>query len=225
MASENKFVLKHVEITEGDDIRTYDHQQLIPPTNKRYTLHLEGDILQLKEGGNLQIFPAHQKPTEASCFGFSALAMAIILRQEGESPLFVVIRRGSHLRAFPGKLAFPGGYMDRHGGQPYATAICELREETGEWAPYWVCEDNIAIIDSVPTTKHHNITAIVLVRTRMHQPRDAILSRMIPQKSEVDDVYLMTFDKMQEHIAEFTPGIQKMLNVIQIDINGKVSWN
>jgi ADP-ribose pyrophosphatase YjhB (NUDIX family) len=181
-------------------------------------------VLVLKEGGNLRLFPAHQEPTEATMFGFSVLAFAAIFRSNNEEPLFVVIKRGAHLRTFPGKLAFPGGYMDSFGGQPYATAIRELREETGDWAPYWTYKDTVALLDSVPTPKHHNITAIVLLHTSMDLSKEDIILKMIPQKSEIADVYLMTFSEMQERVDEFTPGIQKMLNIIQIDSKGNISW-
>jgi hypothetical protein len=132
MASEgrrNRFELRKVVLEKGEKSDVIPHTDLLPTTTDGYTIDLLGDVLTIKMGGPARIFPAHQEPVDATSWGFSALAMVMVLAK-GQL-YFPVIRRSEYLPTFPGLLAWPGGYMDNKGGQPYATAVRELIEETG----------------------------------------------------------------------------------------------
>lgn len=62
--------------------------------------------------------------------GVVEAAVLVPLLDDGGEPSVVLIRRGSHLRASPGELAFPGGRIEP-GETPLEAALREAEEEVG----------------------------------------------------------------------------------------------
>ena len=179
---------------------------------KRYSLVLRDNVLTINGEGTAIFFAAGAVPLAATAIDMSAVAMTQITFPDA-TERYVVIRRSENLSTFPGKLSFPGGFMDKWGDQFYGTAMRELEEETGEWCKWmsWSGVHEVAIIDSVPRPDRHNITVVVSASTIAICTPDELAANFVPQPGEVSAVYLMTLEEMKTRCEEFTPGLAKLI--------------
>lgn len=227
-AAATRFLLSHISILSNseDSIRLYPVKR-IPLNDDGYYVDFDGNEVKLHTSSckcdicngksRSKLFSSDNETCTAQSFGLSVLALVSFncAGYDDQCDRFIIIKRSEKLSTFPGKLALPGGFYESNDKTLQNTALRELKEETGS---EWLENTNLqyrgccAIIDSIPTSSRHNVTIIEHFNVEEWNDPSKLRSNVRLQDDEVDDVFFWSLYDIQDHINEFTPGLQRFFN-------------